>query len=145
MAQPFQKNTLNQSEKYQLTEFLKSNIGSCNNKTSAEIAEYCNEFLKFPRKDGKEIKIVAKHVDNVYQILLDMARSCGIKKERAVWTKKEKKKTFSIWDLMKKIEDVENRVSDLESDRLTEIHAELDEGTFDGTRDQQESIQRYSS
>jgi len=137
MKIPFQKNTLNQSEKYKLIEHLKENLDRCDNKSNEEIAQFCNEDLEFPRQDGKQIKIVAKHIENQYQILFNVGAE--------VWTKKEKKKTPSICVLMKKIADVENRVSDLERDRLTEIHAELDEGTFDGTRDQQENILRYSS
>ena len=138
MTQPFKKNTLNQDEKYKLVEHLKANLDRCNNKSCEEIAKFCNEDLEFPRKDGKQIKVVAKHVDNQYQILVN--------NNQKVWTKKETKKTFSIWDLMKKIEkattQIDNfrefyktefgelckRVSDLESERLTEIHAELDAG-----------------
>ena len=87
MAQPFQKNTLNQSEKYKLVEHLKANIDRCNNKSCEEIAKFCNEELEFPRDDGKEIKIVAKHIDNQYQILVD--------NEQEVWTKKNFNKAMS--------------------------------------------------
>jgi glutathione peroxidase-family protein len=128
---------LNQSEKYALVEHLKKNLDRCDNKSNEDIAKFCNEEFDFSRQDGRQIKIVAKHIENLYHILLNAGAE--------VWTKKEKKKTPSICVLMKKIADVENRVSDLERDRLTEIHAELDEGTFDGTRDQQENILRYSS
>ena len=96
MKRFLKKNTLNQSEKYKLIEFLKANISRCNNKSSEAIAKFCNKDLKFPREDGKQIKIVAIHVDNVYQILFDC--------DEEVWTKKDIKKTFSIWELIEKIE-----------------------------------------
>ena len=96
MKRFLKKNTLNQSEKYKLIEFLKANIARCNNKSSEAIAKFCNKDLKFPREDGKQIKIVAIHVDNVYQILFDC--------DEEVWTKKDIKKTFSIWELIEKIE-----------------------------------------
>ena len=120
------KMTLNNSEKSRLTKYLLDNINSFNNRTSEDIARECNEELNFKRKDGKEIILNAHHVNAYHKIFTQNGWE--------VWIKKE---TFTIWDMMKKIEDVENRVSDLESERLTEIHAELDEGEFDGTRDQQ--------
>jgi hypothetical protein len=148
MAQPFKKNTLNQDEKYKLVEHLKANLDRCNNKSCEEIAKFCNEELEFPRKDGKQIKVVAKHVDNQYQILVN--------NNQEVWTKKQIKKTMSMQKLAEKVEYLDScrvrlakRINDLEI-RMNPIgedntDIELDEGTFDGTRDQQESIQRYSS
>ena len=123
------KMTLNNSEKSRLTKYLLDNINSFNNRTSEDIARECNEELNFKRKDGKEIILNAHHVNSYHKIFTQNGWP--------TWIKNERPETFSIWDLMKKIEDVEKRVSDLESDRLTEIHAELDDGEFDGTRDQQ--------
>ena len=123
------KMTLNASEKSRLTKYLLDNINSFNNRTSEDIARECNEELNFKRKDGKKIILNAHHVNAYHEIFTQNGWE--------VWIKNELKETFSIWDLMKKIEDVEKRVSDLESERLTEIHTELDEGEFDGTRDQQ--------
>ena len=123
------KMTLNNIEKSRFQKYLLDNINSFNNRTSEDIARECNEELNFKRKDGKEIILNAHHVNSYHKIFTQNGWE--------VWIKNELKETFSIWDLMKKIEDVEKRVSDLESERLTEIHAELDEGEFDGTRDQQ--------
>jgi len=102
------KNTLNQSEKYKLIEFLKANIARCNNKTSEDIAKFCNKEIKFPREDGKQIKIVAIHVDNVYQILSD----CG----ELYWKKKEILKTFSksTWT-WKNISELNAKVEELKT------------------------------
>ena len=123
------KMTLNNIEKSRFQKYLLDNINSFNNRTSEDIARECNEELNFKRKDGKEIILNAHHVNTYHEIFTQNGWE--------VWIKNELKETFSIWDLMKKIEDVEKRVSDLESERLTEIHTELDEGEFDGTRDQQ--------
>ncbi len=159
MKRFLKKNTLNQSEKYKLIEFLKANIARCNNKSSEAIAKFCNKDLKFPREDGKQIKIVAIHVDNVYQILFDC--------DEEVWTKKDIKKTFSIWELIEKIEkattqidsfrefykiefgDLCQRVTDIEI-RLNPIgedntDIEIGDGNFDGTRDAEQYLQRVSS
>ena len=159
MKRFLKKNTLNQSEKYKLIEFLKANISRCNNKSSEAIAKFCNKDLKFPREDGKQIKIVAIHVDNVYQILFDC--------DEEVWTKKEIVKTFSNSELNAKVEELKTknnnfrafykiefaglckRVSDIEI-RLDPIgedntDIEIGDGNFDGTRDAEENLQRYSS
>jgi len=103
MKRFLKKNTLNQSEKYKLIEFLKANIARCNNKTSEDIAKFCNKELKFPREDGKQIKIVAIHVDNVHQILSDC--------DEKIWSIKETKKTFTIWELIEKIEKATTQIN----------------------------------
>ena len=103
MKRFLKKNTLNQSEKYKLIEFLKANIDRCNNKSSEDIAKFCNKELKFPREDGKQIKIVAIHVDNVHQILSDC--------DEKIWSIKETKKTLTIIELIEKIEKATTQIN----------------------------------
>ena len=122
------KMTLNNSEKSRLTKYLLDNINSFNNRTSEDIARECNEELNFKRKDGKEIILNAHHVNTYHEIFTQNGWE--------VWTKSELKETFSIWDLMKKIEDVSNRVNDIELHYVRQGE-ENNEGEFDGTRDQQ--------
>ena len=122
------KMTLNNSEKSRLTKYLLDNINSFNNRTSEDIARECNEELNFKRKDGKEIILNAHHV-NAYHKIFTL-------NGWPTWIKNEHKETFSIWDLMKKIEDVENRVNDIELHYVRQGE-ENNEGEFDGTRDQQ--------
>ena len=122
------KMTLNNSEKSRLTKYLLDNINNFNNRTSEDIARECNEELNFKRKDGKEIILNAHHV-NAYHKIFTL-------NGWPTWIKNEHKETFSIWDLMKKIEDVENRVNDIELHYVRQGE-ENNEGEFDGTRDQQ--------
>ena len=122
------KMTLNNSEKSRLTKYLLDNINSFNNRTSEDIARECNEELNFKRKDGKEIILNAHHVNSYHKIFTQNGWP--------TWIKNERPETFSIWDLMKKIEDVSNRVNDIELHYVRQGE-ENNEGEFDGTRDQQ--------
>tara|TARA_R100001530_G_C4176430_1_gene118167 strand:+ start:29 stop:364 length:336 start_codon:yes stop_codon:yes gene_type:complete len=87
MKKSFHRNMLNQYEKYALVEHLKKNLDRCDNKSNEDIAKFCNEEFDFSRQDGRQIKIVEKHIENLYHILLNAGAE--------VWTKKEKKKTMS--------------------------------------------------
>ena len=122
------KMTLNNSEKSRFQKYLLDNINSFNNRTSEDIARECNEELNFKRKDGKEIILNAHHV-NAYHKIFTL-------NGWPTWIKNEHKETFSIWVLMKKIEDVEKRVNDIELHYVRQGEENI-EGEFDGTRDQQ--------
>lgn len=98
--------TLNLSEKSRFQKYLEDNINSFNDRTSEDIARECNEELNFKRKDGKEIILNAHHVNTYHELFTRHGWE--------VWTKNELKETFSVCDLMQKIEDVSKRVNEIE-------------------------------